>query len=53
MGELAKLVATHHQCIFAIAFRQISNKIHGDSVKFFWLGSVKVAASLEDIDLLP
>ena len=34
-GKLSKLVATHHQCILAIAFGQTGNKIHGDSVKFF------------------
>ena len=34
-GKFAKLVATHHECIFASAFGQTCNKIHGGRVKFF------------------
>ena len=33
-GKFAKLVATHHQCVLAVTFRQTGDKIHGDCIKF-------------------
>ena len=34
-GKFTKLVATHHQCVLAIAFGQTGNENHGNGIKFF------------------
>ena len=52
-GKFTKLVATHHQHILTIMFRQTGDKIHGYSFKFLsWYQQRLQQALLTLVDIL-